>query len=104
MKTRDEQIAKLEQMQPNTPSKWREEAEFRSTNREWLRESQKIATTMLIKMEELGLKQWDLAEKMGVSQQYVSRILRGKENLTLNTIIKIEEALHITILSLSKAI
>lgn len=99
MKTRDEQIAKLEQLQSGTPSKWREEAEFRATNREWIRESQKIATAMLIKMDEMNLKQSDLAKLMGVSQQYISKILRGKENLTLNTMVRIEEVLHITILS-----
>lgn len=100
----DNQISKLEQFQPVTPSKWRQEAMDRIENRDWMRESRKIATAMLVRMDELNLKQSDLAQKMGVSQQYVSRILRGKENLTLNTIIKIEEALHLTILSLSHAI
>ncbi|NDV57752.1 helix-turn-helix transcriptional regulator [Bacteroides sp. 519] len=99
MKERDEQIARLERFQSDTPSKWREEAEFRAANREWIRESQKIATMMLTKMDAMGLRQTDLAQMMGVSQQYISRILKGKENLTLNTIIKIEEILHITILS-----
>lgn len=99
MKTRDEQIARLEQFQSDTPSRWREEAEYRVANREWIRESQRIATAMLVKMDEMGLKQSDLAALMGTSQQYISKILRGKENLTLTTIVKIEEALQITILS-----
>ncbi|NDV84963.1 helix-turn-helix domain-containing protein [Bacteroides sp. 51] len=99
MKTRDEQIAKLEQFQSATPSRWREEAEYRVANREWIRESQRIATAMLVKMDEMGLKQSDLAALMGTSQQYISKILRGKENLTLTTIVKIEEVLQIAILS-----
>lgn len=98
MKKRDEQIAKLEEFQSGIPSKWRKEAEYRLINRDWIRESQRIATEMLIKMDEMGLKQSDLAKMMGVSQQYISKILKGKENLTLNTIVRIEEILHITIL------
>lgn len=99
MKTRDEQIKRLEELQSEMQSSWREEAEFRVTNRKWICESQRIATAMLIRMEAMGMKQSDLAKLMGVSQQYISKILRGKENLTLTTIVKIEEALNLTILS-----
>lgn len=99
MKTIDEQIKQLERLQPETPSKWREEAEFRASNRQWIHESQKIATAMVIQMDKMGLKQSDLAKRMGVSQQYISRILRGKENLTLTTIVRIEESLNLSILS-----
>lgn len=53
---------------------------------------------MLDKMEELDLTQKALAEKMGCSQQYVSRILKGKENLSIETISKIEAALDLAIL------
>ena len=41
----------------------------------------------------MGLTQKELAERMGCSQQYVSLILKGKENLTLETIAKLETAL-----------
>ena len=40
-----------------------------------------IAMKMLDRMEELGLTQKMLAERMGCSQQYVSKVLRGRENL-----------------------
>lgn len=98
MENRKDQIQKLEKFQSGTPSTWRKEAEYRLINRDWIRESQRIATEMLIKMDEMNLKQSDLAKMMGVSQQYISKILKGKENLTLNTIVRIEEILHITIL------
>ena len=78
-----------------TPSKWKEEAAYRQENKSWLRYSQRIAMAMLDKMEELGLTQKMLAEKMGCSQQYVSKILRGRENLSLETLCKIEDALSI---------
>lgn len=49
-------------------------------------------------MEELQINQCALAEKMGCSQQYISKILKGKENLCLETISKIEVALKIDLL------
>ena len=53
---------------------------------------------MLDKMEELGLTQKSLAQRMGCSQQYISRVLKGTENLSIETIAKIERALEIEIL------
>lgn len=81
-----------------TQSKWREKAESRLANKEWLRYSQNIAMMMLDKMEELGLTQKSVAERMGCSQQYVSRVLKGTENLSIETISKIESALGLQIL------
>ena len=56
-----------------------------------------IAMKMLDRMEELGLTQKMLAERMGCSQQYVSKVLRGRENLSLETLCKIENALNLQI-------
>ena len=81
-----------------TASLWRKKAEDRRENKEWLRYSQSIAMLMLDKMEELGLTQRDVAERMGCSQQYISRVLKGSENLSIGTITKIEEALGLQIL------
>ncbi|RYY54454.1 MAG: helix-turn-helix domain-containing protein [Chitinophagaceae bacterium] len=39
---------------------------------------------------------------MGVSRQQVSKILRGNENLTFETVSKLENALNIRILSIKK--
>lgn len=52
---------------------------------------------MADKMEELGLNQRMLAEKIGCGQQYVSRMLRGKENISFEMLCKIEEALSLHI-------
>jgi DNA-binding MarR family transcriptional regulator len=78
-----ETIKKLEQYQPATPTNWREKAEFRRANKSWLRYSQHVAMMMLDKMEAIGLTQRGLAERMGCSQQYVSKILKGQENLSI---------------------
>ena len=79
-------INKLEAHESKTPSRWREAAEYRQANKSWLRHSQRIAMLMLDKMDELHLTQTELARRMGCSQQYVSKILRGKENLSIETL------------------
>ena len=93
-----EVIARIERHQSATPSRWREKAEWRSQNKSWLRHSQHIAMLMLDKMEELHLTQKQLADLMGCSQQYVSKVLKGQENLSLETMAKIEDSLHINII------
>ncbi|MDE6755418.1 MAG: helix-turn-helix transcriptional regulator [Muribaculaceae bacterium] len=101
MKTQSEILSKLHEHQSPTPSKWKENAEWRIANKSWLRYSQKIAMMMLDRMEELGLTQKSVAEKMGCSQQYISRILKGTENLSIETISKIESALGLKIMEMS---
>lgn len=98
MKTSDEIIKRLKRHGSSVPSKWRENAEWRMANKAWLRYSQCIAMMMLDKMEEDGLTQTAVAEKMGCSQQYISRMLKGTENLSIETISKIESTLGIKIL------
>lgn len=88
----------LENHQPATPSNWKEKAEWRRENRDWIRHSQEIALAMLNKMDELKMSQTALAKQLGCSQQYVSKLLKGGENLSLETISKIEKALSITII------
>jgi isoleucyl-tRNA synthetase len=48
-----------------------------------LRESRNIAFKVLEKLDELGWTQKDLAEKMAVTPQYVSKVLKGKEECLL---------------------
>jgi len=64
----------------------------------WMYYSQAIAATMSNRIEELGMTQRALAEKMNCTQQYVSKVLKGRENLSLETLCKIENALGIKIL------
>ena len=91
-------IEGLKRHQSPTPSRWRERAEWQQKNKSWLRYSQHIAMLMLDKMEKLNMTQKQLAELMGCSQQYVSKVLKGQENLSLETLSKIEDCLEISIL------
>lgn len=104
MKSHEKIISALKNHQSLTPSKWREKAEWRIANKSWLRYSQHIAILMLDRMEELGLTQKSVAERMGCSQQYISRVLKGSENLSIETISKIETALELNILEPTFAI
>jgi ribosome-binding protein aMBF1 (putative translation factor) len=88
----------LEAHKSETPSKWREEAEWRRDNLSWLRHSQKIAVKVLLQMKQEGLTQKALAERMNCTQQYVSKILKGKENMSLDTLSKLEDALGINLI------
>lgn len=97
--TKEEKLKWLEQHQSATPSHWLEQAQWERENRAWIRHSQYIAVIMLSRMDEMHLTQTSLAERMGCSQQYVSRILKGKENLSLETISKIEKALQMPIIN-----
>ena len=50
------------------------------------------------RLKELKMTQTQLAALMGCSQQYVSKVLKGQENLSLETMSKIEDCLEISIL------
>ena len=91
----------LESHKSETPSTWREEAEGRRGNCSWRQDSQKIAVKMLLRMKQTGLTQQALAERMNCTQQYVSKILKGNENLSLDTLSKLEEVLGMNLLSKS---
>ena len=81
-------------------SRWKEQAQWHVDNWGWLRHSVQIALRARSRMASLGLTQKDLAERMGCSQQFVSLILKGKENLTLETISKMEKVLDCNLLFL----
>lgn len=67
----------------------------------WLRAySAKIARRVLAAIEDReDLNQAKLAEALGVSPQQVSKIVQGKENLTLETIYKLSQALKVELIS-----
>lgn len=82
----------------NKTSKWRERSAHRKVNRVWLRKSAHIALRILSTLRERGITQASLAEKIGVSPQYINKVVKGKENLSLETICKLEEALNIVLI------
>jgi len=71
----------------------------RIKNREMLRESQQIAIKVLNKLDELKWSQKALAEALEVSPQQVTKIISGKENLTIETQVKLQNVLNIPVLA-----
>jgi transcriptional regulator with XRE-family HTH domain len=54
---------------------------------------------MLTKLDDLGWSQRRLAKELNVSAQQVNKIVKGKENLTLETQVKLQQVLDIPILA-----
>ena len=65
----------------------------------WVRNSRYIAKIVGTLAKKHGLTQAALADKIGVSQQYVSKILKGQENLSLDTITGLGDALGVNFIS-----
>lgn len=84
----------------DTPSRFVEEANWRKENAGWLRWSRQIAVALIGYMQDNGLKRADLALRLGVSPQYVSKLLSGTENLSFKSIANIEDKLGITCLAM----
>jgi len=75
------------------------EVKQRIKNRAMLLESQHIALKVLMKLDDLGWAQKDLAKAMGVSPQQITKIVSGKENMTIETQIKLQNILNIPVLA-----
>lgn len=74
----------------------------RRENRAWLTYSQDIALALHYYMREKEMTQRELADKIGVSQAYVVKLLKGGENLTLDTICKLQDALGENLLNVAR--
>lgn len=90
---------KLSKLASSKPSSWKEKARYRSENKEWLKKSAAIAIMVLEALKAQMLTQRNLAEKMNVSPQQINKIVKGQENLTLETITNLELALGIHIIA-----
>ena len=74
------------------------QAQYLRENWDWLKYSYAIAIKVKHRMEILGLTQKQLAEELNCSQQHVSVLLNGRVNMTLETLAKLEKALHFDII------
>jgi len=90
-------------------SGWLEKAKWRQENEDWLDISFSIAIKMLSALNSnkktniFPRNQKELAEAMGCSAQYVNKLLKGKENLQIETICKIQRILNINLIEVPKA-
>lgn len=89
---------KLSKIASEQSSDWKGKAKHRRDNREWLKKSAAIAVRVLDALKAQGISQKELALRMNISPQQVSKIVKGQENLTLETISNLEVALGIKII------
>jgi len=80
-------------------SKWLEQADYYDNNKEWLDKSALIAIKILSTLRCQSKTQRDLAESIGVTPQYINKVVKGNENLSLETICKIERSLGIALIT-----
>ena len=97
--TTNKAVEFLEKHQSSTPSHFEEEARWRLENDRWLRMARRVSLSLIDYMQDNNLSRAQIANKLGISQQYLSRILSGTENLSLKSLAKIEIALGITLFS-----
>src|ERR1700742_18250 len=92
---------KLDKITSPNKSNWLKEALEKQANIGARTNARKVAVRVLVILDERGMSQAELAEKMGVSRQQVTKILKGQENFTFETIDKLEKALGITLITIA---
>jgi len=95
-----EEIINFEKLVSPEKSGWLEKAQWREDNQAWLDKSALIAMKVLRAISDQNTNQKKLAEKMKVSSQYINKIVKGSENLSLETISKLETALGIHLIEI----
>ena len=95
-------IEKLDKIAKPRSEKATGRARLRKENREWLRLSQDIALAIHYYIRKSDMTQKDLAVEMNVSAAYIGKLLKGGENLTLETICKIQHVIGERIISVAK--
>lgn len=93
-----ERLEKLNALIAPAKSNWMEKVEWREENRDWLKLSGRIAARVLTVLKAKGMSQVDLATTMGVSPQYVNKMLKGNEKFQIDTICKLERCLGVRLL------
>lgn len=93
----------LKEHESATPSRFMEEAQWRRENQGWLKWSRNVSLRLIDYMQSNNLTRAGLAVKLGVTPQYVSKILSGKVNFSFKSLYEIETKLGISCVSVSMA-
>ncbi len=102
--TREEKIALLnKKAKPVNPNaKWIQIAKWNEEHAEALEDYMIIAMRISATLKQKRMTQKDLAAQLGVSPQALTRIMKGRQNLTLNKVRQIEKVLGISIMAIKK--
>lgn len=98
-KRKEEVLKKLQPFIVKDTSGFLEKLKWRVDNQYWLRHSQRIAIIVLSELKNKNILYQDLSEKTEIPLEEINKIVKGSENLTIETIAKLEKALEIDILT-----
>ena len=96
-------LDRLKKIVSNEKSGWAEKSKWRAKNDDWLEDSFKVALIVLRSLRNQKVSQKELAERMNVTPQQVNKIVKGKENLSLETLNKLKRALGVDIFKIGPA-
>lgn len=97
---RTKNLENFQNLVSNESSGWLDKFLHYKANKKWLDNSSKVAVNVLEALKEKGMSQKDLAEKMEISAQQINKIVKGQQNLTFETVGKLEDALGITLIDI----
>jgi len=102
--TREEKIALLnKKAKPVDPNaKWLQIAKWNKEHADALEDYMIIAMRILSTLKERKMTQKELAKQLGVTPQALTRIMKGRQNLSLNKVRQIERVLGISIMNIKK--
>jgi transcriptional regulator with XRE-family HTH domain len=102
--TREEKIAKLNKIAKPVKenSKWMEIAKWNEEHADALEDYMTIALRISSTLREKKMTQKELASKLDVTPQALTRIMKGRQNLSLNKVRQIEKVLDIAMMTIGK--
>jgi len=93
-------LENFQKLVSNEQSGWLDNFLSYKANKSWLDKSSMVAVNVLETLKHKGWSQKDLATKMNVSAQQINKIVKGQQNLTFETVAKLEEALEISLMEI----
>lgn len=87
----------LESHQSGERSTFVDDAQWRQENASWLKRSRRVSFAIMDYMQDCHLSRNDIAERLQVTPQYVSKLLSGRVNFSFKTIAEIEEKLGLEV-------
>jgi plasmid maintenance system antidote protein VapI len=91
---------KLNKIAEKDSSNWLEETSKELAEQDARKKARQLALLVLQLLHQQGMTQTQLAERMRVSRQQVTKIVKGQENFTFETIDKLERALGVTLMTI----
>ncbi len=91
---------KISQLKKARKSNWLQKEFVSLKDEKWLFYSSQIARRVLAALEDKeGMSQKEFAESLGVKPQYINKVVKGSQNLSLKTIANISAALNFELIT-----